>query len=322
LPVIVDGKTLQTAGWAQPVTIAEMTRQPNAQDQPNDMTVFVDPTGGRPAPIPTSNNGRIVTLPKYLLVLTPTYAVAQPYGADNFFDFARVVNRTGATGSLSGLTIVSAMGEIFKGGVKIGDRPPNGSFGGTPCGRYRLTMTFPPSNDSCLEVSLTENGRPLMLGVRFPLLSGFNPTETQNHGRRAVMLGEQGPLAILSDSARALQLTDFNIPAIAKELLPTEFHVVSQPTPCVIEGATMQYQILVNNPAAVRTCRLQTPVPGARISPQGLFVFTAPQRTAKMTQVQISIELIGVDGRSVLHEFPIFILPTPRNSTVGRTPAI
>jgi hypothetical protein len=161
-----------------------------------------------------------------------------------------------------------------------------------------------------------------MLGARFPLLNGFNPTVTQNHGRRAVMLGEQGPLAILSDSAQVLQLTDFNIPAIAKELLPTEFHVVSQPTPCVIESTTMQYQVLVNNPAAVRTCRLQTAVPGARISSQGLFVYTAPQRTPKMTQVQISIELVGVDGKSVLHEFPIFILPAQRNSSVGRGPAI
>jgi len=318
--VIVDGKTLRSSGWTQPVPVREIMRQTGP---PQDIAAMVFPMNQRPAVLPASRDGRIVTLPKSLLVLTPTYAAAQPL--DNSEAPMSLSGWRTATGSLSGLITIDGNGDMFRAGQKFGESLPNNVFGGTPCGRYRLEWAsgIPGGMDRCLQVRLTDDGRPLMLGARFHIFSQFNTVTTEKGGGlRVVMLGDKGPLALLSDSGRALQLTEFNIPEIARDLLPTEFHVVSQPVPCLFEGDTMRYQILVNNPAAVTSCRLVTPLPGALVSARGLLTFTAPQRTNKVTRVQISVELVGTNGQNVLHEFPIYILPVPHGGMSGRLPSI
>jgi len=318
--LVMDGRTLQTAGWTQPVTVAQMLHQPEPQaDSMSQVLMGIFPTAGHPLTLPVSRDGHIVDLGRHFVVVTPTYAVIHPYGNNDFGDMLQNWDRVGPTGSLSGLMAISVRGEVYKSGVKVGAGSSNVSFGGTPCGRYQLST----AGDSGLDVKLAENGQSLMLATRFDFLDSSSTVLVRGGGRRVAMLGEEGPLALLSGSGRGLQLVDLNIPAIAKELLPTEFHVISQPTPCVVEGGTMQYQVRVNNPAAVRAIRLRSPAPpGARITPQGLLIYTAPARTSKQTQTQISIEIVGTDGRVILHEFPVYILPLPRSTMQVRPPAI
>jgi hypothetical protein len=322
--LVIDGRTLQTAGWTQPATVAQLLHQPEAQpDAISQVLTSVFPAAGHPLMLPSSRDGHIVNLGRHFVVVTPTYSVIHPYGNTDLTDLLRNWDRVGPTGSLSGLMAVSVQGEVYKFGVKVGAGTFSSASIGTPCGRYRMSFSSSNSGDYGIDFKLTENGQSLMSATRFDFLDSSAASLIRDGGRRVEMLGEEGPLALVSPSGRGLQLVDLNIPAAAKELLPTEFHVVSQPTPCVVEGGSMQYQVRVNNPAAVRAVRLQSPAPqGARISPQGLLIYTAPARTPKTTQTQISIEIVGNDGRVILHEFPVYILPLPRSTVQVRPPTI
>ncbi len=60
----------------------------------------------------------------------------------------------------------------------------------------------------------------------------------------------------------------------------------------------------VNNPAAVQTYRLQSAVPGAQLTPQGLLKYTVPAKVTDATRTNISIEIVGRKGQIYLQEFP------------------
>ena len=308
LMVVLDGNTLQAAGWAQPVSLARMLNS-SAQD-PN--YGFMGPPGAKPPVLPASHDGCVVTLQGSLLIISPTSSVSYPFGNrdTNILSFS---GRFPQNGSISGLMATSADGQTYKGGSKVPSDSRGMALGSTPCGRYRLIKTMEPSEDEMMEVHAAETDAPLLIATRFLYLHD-DPFVHLDRPiiRRITTLGDNGPLALLSPSGRELQLVDFDIPAIMKTLEPEEFHVVSQPAPYVVEGGALQYQVQVNNAAAVKSVRLQSPVPGAFISSQGLLRYTAPTHITGPTQVNISIEIAGKNGNAVLHEFPIFILPHPR----------
>ncbi|MCE9554752.1 MAG: hypothetical protein K8T91_15460, partial [Planctomycetes bacterium] len=47
------------------------------------------------------------------------------------------------------------------------------------------------------------------------------------------------------------------------------------------------------------------------VTPQGLLRYTAPAKVNAPTRVTFTVEILGKDGRTVLHQFPVFVLPTP-----------
>jgi len=310
LITVLDGNTLQAAGWSQPVSLARVFNK-TAQEVSYGA---IPPPQGKPPALPASHSGCIVTLPGSLLVISPTYSIYYPFGNSDTNNLVFGGNLSPG-GSISGLMATSGGGDVFKGGSKVPNAPGGESLGLTPCGRYKLVRFFELNQNSMLTVQLAENATPLLIGARFAFFKD-DPFMIMPRPilRRVAMLSDEGPLAILSQSGREMQIVDFNIPAMMKVLEPEEFHVVSQPVPCVIEGGTLQYQVKVNNAAAVKNVRLQSPVPGATISSQGLLSFTAPGHITEPTKIHIAIEVEGKNGNAVLHEFPIFVLPRPRTT--------
>lgn len=309
LVTVRDGHTLQTAGWAQPIPLTKMLRLNDRENNAGNYTFGLG-DDGRPTALPASHSGRIMYLPNCFLALAPAYAVAYPLELSKALDLFRQAERNRPSGSISGLMAVAPSGQAFKGGTAVGGERVPSAYGGTPCGRYVLAQSNPGGgDDACLEIRLSENNKPLLLAARLAFLNSDRNYARNPAVRRVTMLGDEGPLAIFDPAARTMQLVDFNIPAVMKELAPDDFHVTSQPMPCVVAGAVLQYQVQVNNPDAVQSYRLQAEVPGARLSPQGFLQFTAPPKITGPVPSNISIEIIGKKGQILLHEFPIHILP-------------
>ena len=306
--VILNSSTLQAAGWAQPVSLARMLGQPETGD------VFANgfQADRKPFALPASHNGRIVTFPGFFLVLAPSYAVAYPFqGHDT--DLLLTSHEVPLGGSITGLMAFSRS-KTIKGGFAVGDTDFFDSMGLTPCGRYHLRKipVKTPMGEECLEVRLAENETPLMLAGRLPFLTqGGSEHEGE---RRFLPIADGGALAMFHTLGRTMEIVDLNIPLVMKALAPDEFHVVSQPLPCLLEGSTMKYQVEVNNPSAVKSYRLKTAIPGASISPQGLFQYSAPTRITGPTVTRISLEIEDKNGRIALHEFPLYVLPIQRTS--------
>ncbi|MEI8107141.1 MAG: hypothetical protein WCI46_04930 [Verrucomicrobiota bacterium] len=301
---IRNSQTLQAAGLAQPVELHSMLTDFGDTEPILGRTDRMYGYSNRPITLPASQNGIIVNLPRHLLAISPAQVFVCPFGEQDRrgLDFRAGWGLPG--GSISGLMATSPTKGVFKGGWPVG-RPEHGAslleLGGTPCGRYRLLRPEGGNwEDACLEICASENSVPLLLVARLPLLS---------HPRRIVGLGNDGPLAILDEKGQRLQILDFNLPAMMKELAPDDFHVTSQPRPCVVQGTALQYQVEVNNPAAVQTYRLQSAVPGAQLSPQGLLQYTPPMTGAEGRKANIAIEVVGKNGKVFLHEFPLYILP-------------
>ncbi len=310
-----DANTLQTAGWAQPLSFNDLMNKP---DESNWQSIFL--SGDSPRVLPTSHSGRVVWLQSHFLALSARLSVAFPIPQkdSNRTEFGHIFDGRGRqpTGSISGLTAIASDGVAFKGGINVPwERPDNETreaLGGTPCGRYAMwhVSSRRGGNDGCvLEIYLSENSRPLMRVARLGFFADSQFVYWGKNGRHSAMLGDEGPLALLDKTGRALQLVDLNIPQVMKSLAPEDFHVVSQPVPCAVEGSRMQYQVRVNNPDVVASYRLQTNVDGAVLSPEGLFQFTAPTTAAEPKTVTISIEITGKNKKVLLHEFPIHILP-------------
>ena len=128
-------------------------------------------------------------------------------------------------------------------------------------------------------------------------------------------------MVILSGDGKSLQVADFDIPKLAKEFLPAEFHVTSQAVPCVMERGSLDYQIQTNNPEAVAGFTLRAETEGATLSSAGLLHFNAPRQVTAPTKVNFSIEIAGKDGNTVLHEFPVFVIPFPKSAPAPKPAA-
>lgn len=308
-----DGQTLQSKGWTQPVSLARMLGQ---SDPPQTGNLLVGDITW-PAILPASHNGSIVHLGGRFLACAPSYAVTYPFpGLVGRLDFHPSFGEN-ATGSISGLMAISPRGAVFKGGQPVPPPKDGSSVRGTPCGRYGLVrLSKRDDADECLQVRLLENDNPLLLAGRMDCFLDDGSSTAFPSGPRFFMLGDHGPLALLDRQARKLNLVDLDIPTVMKTLAPDDFHVTSQPQPCLMAGGTLQYQVQVNNPSAVQTYRLRTPVPGAQLTLQGLLKYTAPAKITDATKTNISIEIVGQKGQIYLHEFPIYILPTPSSPSL------
>jgi hypothetical protein len=187
-------------------------------------------------------------------------------------------------------------------------------------GPYALGAGWQNGGYSSLGITTAEAISPLsgpfVMGIfRIPFItSNVSPPPTAESVR---LLGDYGPLVVVSNSRRCLELIDLNLPAAAAAAAPQDFQVVSQPLPYVTQGETFQYQLRVNNPAAVAGFSLRQPLPGATISAQGLFTCPAPTRIVGPTVTRITIDLKAKSGQSLTHQFPIFVLPMPAAGSQG-----
>jgi hypothetical protein len=137
---------------------------------------------------------------------------------------------------------------------------------------------------------------------------------------RPHLVGGGGPLVIKSKHGHLLQIIDFDIGQLASQLDPGLFHVTSQPIPAMVEGGVFQYEVKVNNPGAVSGYRMRSPTTGASISNSGALRFSAPQNVKVPIQIDFSIEILDRNGRTVLHNFPLLVLP--RKVSDIATPAL
>jgi len=305
--VVVDSRTLAATGWAQPRIWTDDGKLPIAGNPYNFGALST-----APRPLAVSHNGLFITLPQIFLSLGRAQSLsvlfpprAGPLGLE--------AGLPPPTGSISGAIVANSLGTVFNGGIS--DNYTSQGLSKTyvtPCGRYRL-VTHPPtqgSNES-ITVQTVENNHALFDLGRLDF-NDRNFDTIDNHApRRLFLAGDSGPLLLLGGAGKVIQLVDFDIPRLARELLPKAFHVTSQGPPSVMAGGSFDYQIEVNNPAAVASCRLRSETPGATLTAQGQLHYLAPQVT-QPTRVQISTEIEGKDGQTVIHEIPVFVLPLPR----------
>ena len=317
---VVDGLTLKAGGRAQPVGLARLVGKVSDAASNDDFAGLLSLPDRAPSVLPASRSGSLVYLRQYFLGLGPNYAVAYPMGSQgSWLDLGGPVAGIGG-GSLSGLMAFTNMGAVYKGGIKVaenfGNTPTRRQLGPTADDRYQLffTQVF-GRGESSLEICSAENGRSLLRLGRLAFVGREQGIEDSRTSRHVLMLDDSGPLAVLSESGRSLELVDLDIPAAAQQASPEDFHVVSQPVPYVMEGRTFQYAVQVNNPAAVQSVELQNPVPGVTMNKAGTVFYTAPSNITGPTHVTISLELKGRNGQVLLHEFPVYVLPWPRLAT-------
>ncbi len=293
--VVLDGMTLKAGGRTQPVLLSDYLGS-SAQGNMEDYLWRLQGINGMPSPLATSRNGGMVTLADAFLVLGRNYAVVYPSAQ------SQPTTSVGST---------MAPGGSISGQMAVESSTPYQVMGVTPSGRYQLCRTQNGGyiGDS-LDIVDTESTQPLMRLGRLPFLNNI-PASGLSHRLMAV-LGDKGPLAIIGGEGQTLELVDLNIPEVTKAVDPEAFHVTSQPIPLVMEGTSMQYQVEVNNPSVVQSYHLRGTVPGCTLSPNGLLTYQAPRKISGPTSVMVSIEIDGKSGQSVLHEFPIYVLPWPR----------
>lgn len=277
----------------------------------------------RPVRVPASRDGQFVSLPHIFLTLGDKLSVAARYPDPNAGLLSMFEVSNPPRGSLSGMITTDGGGNVFTGGVMEGRVIMDGNvLGVSPCGRYRLVRKNPKNGEGwVIEVRTLENNKPLFRTGRFVLarlpfeLGGENPRF------QVSLVAPAGPLVICSGGGKYLQVVDFDIPSLAQQILPTEFHVTSQAAPCVMEGGSLDYQIQTNNPGAVARFKMRAETDGATLSTAGLLHFNAPKQVAAPTKVNFSIEIAGKDGNTVLHEFPVFVIPFPKDAPTQKPPS-
>ncbi|MHA3772930.1 hypothetical protein ACXR0O_15455 [Verrucomicrobiota bacterium sgz303538] len=303
--IAVNGETLQAGAWMQPQLWTDKSN-PTAG---NAALQLFGGMNGFPARIQGSRNGSILALPNHYAIISPRFSAITPYDAARPV-FGSGLERGAVLGSMTGIVVSTSDGRIVRSGVPeaLREAVRDGRSVTTPCGRY-LMACIEEKGSVSYEVRTIENNLPLFRLNRI-VAWGADP-EDQRHGSLAKisMLGDNGPLVVRSRGGQTLQFLDFDIPTLARELLPDSFHVTSQPMPVLIEGGTFDYQVQVNNPALVTGYRLRDPLPGATISSTGLFRFPAPQNVRAPSRLTASIEIIGKNGKTVLHSFPLIVVP-------------
>jgi hypothetical protein len=96
---------------------------------------------------------------------------------------------------------------------------------------------------------------------------------------------------------------------LAAEVDPASFHVTSQPGALVFAGGTYEYQVAVNNPAALASYKLLQNVAGLTLSETGLVRYVAPATLTQPTRIDIDIQLVNKNGTNVRHQFPLLVVP-------------
>jgi hypothetical protein len=309
--VVLNSDTLQPAPWMQPQFWAE---KPDAVAMKNVLDGAMSRFGvtNFPALIPSSRNGHILGVTQHLLVVSPRYSYAIPYPNEGFRDYSGYNQRV--SGSLTGI-ITARDSKVFKNGVPLRENP-GGEL--SPCGRYTVCRSRASEASSFIDgvdFETLEGKKQVLTVARIMALhSSLGSDVGERHLRLA---GDTGPLLASSPDRRLFQFVDFDLPKLAHELAPTTFHVSSQPQPIVFENGAYAYPIQVNNPAQVASFKLRSNIPNSAISMAGVLHFRAPPQVRTPAQVDFAVEIVGKQGQTVLHEFPVILLPRTKESATG-----
>jgi hypothetical protein len=223
-----------------------------------------------------------------------------------------IYNGKRPSGSITGLITADDWGDTYANGHET-KTPKQDQFGGiSPCGRYRIHYIedLTEFQNRCVEIQTVEGSKPLFRLIRpLALQIDIERTGAPLAIQRVSLLQDKGPLMVKSGDGHFLEFFDFDIPKLALTTHPESFHVVSQPQPIVVAGGAYDYQVQVNNPSVITGYKLREPTSGATISATGLLHFQSVQSVTKPTEVNFTIEIEGKDGQTLLHHFPILVLP-------------
>ena len=309
--VILDSSSLRGGAWAQPKLLAESGDRA-FEGNPYHFGIRSE----KPVRLPASYDGLFISLPQVFIALGEQHSVAARYPDERTELGAMSQGAKPPRGSLSGMIVSNGMGATFTGG--IGDKSGNtegGTLDVSPCGRYRLVRANVQNGQGwVIEARTVQNNRAVFRTGRIALARQQFEHAEGSTKFDVSMLTPAGPMVILAAGGKSLQVVDFDIPKIARQLLPAEFHVTSQAAPCVMEGGSLDYQIQTNNPDAVAGFKLRAETEGATLTSGGLLHFNAPKQVAAPTKVNFSVEIAGKDGNTVLHEFPVFVIPFPKTA--------
>ena len=302
---VLSSETLQPGAWPAPKFFDS-----------NDAGAFGAGFGfagisGRPVRLAGSRNGQLLTLPKHLLVLTPGFSVGVPYGPGSEAN----IYGGDAMGSITGIYGASRDNTFSKNGVLITDPQTLAWIANSPCGRYKLQKSIDPE-DRAVEVCTLDTRDRIL---RINRLVGYDEDFNQERGREMQFLGDGGPLLAIGGGRRVLQFVDFDVPKLAAEVDPASFHVTSQPGPLVFAGGTYEYQVAVNNPAALASYKLLQAVPGLTLSETGLARYVAPATLTQPTRIDIDIQLVNKNGAHIRHQFPLLVVP---RTVPGQIPGV
>ena len=316
---VVNSETLQDGGWRQPLVWVDGST-PNAAEEALNLLTF----GQRfPARIVGSHNGSFLQLRNYFGLITKQFSLVAPYPKSETHSAGLYFSNTYVEGSMTGIIATNSSGAVSRNGIieeSLG-------AGGTPCGRYVLVgVESVAGTRGSFEIRSIENRRPIFRLNRLAALRADREQREFSSSAGIQMLQDNGPVVIRSRGSKLLQFVDLDIPRLAAEVAPDSFHVTSQPVPILFEGETYEYQVEVNNPSLVTGFKLREPPPNATISPDGMLRFPSPKNVRAPFRVTLSIEIMGKNGGSILHDFSVIVnspqLPSspPPKTTPPKSP--
>jgi hypothetical protein len=298
--MVVNSETLQGGAWKQPQVWTDKSSA-STYWEPLNLLNFGQPF---PRKVVGSRNGSILILPNHLAIITPKLSMVAPYPGKRQPGSGLYASDGSAQGSITGMVTTTLQGAVFRIGLDAG----NLGGTGTPCGRYILAAVD-VINIGSYEIRSLEDRRPLFRLNRLAALNADPVDQRWTSIASIQLLQDDGPAVIRSRGGRLLEFVALDIPRLALELAPDNFHVTSQPMPVLFEGGTYEYQIQVNNPALVSGFKLREAPPNATVSQTGLVRFSSPQNVRAPLQLSVSIEITAKNGRAVVHQFPIVVLP-------------
>lgn len=302
--VILDKQTLGIGLWAPYVP---------PQDAADRLTTGLEMVAawmrGVPVALPASQDGRLVAFPFGRLMISPRLTLGFAPEGQQLLPLA-------LSGRTAMPTTTPTADRVFYDGHMVLDGQPaleiqkDSSSMNTPvmslCGDCVATLR--KEEDNTLVALLSpDDGRPL-LGVAGLDVLAVQDGEMDSRRRQVMPLGDKNLLAVLSRGGRLLQVMELDLSTLCRGLSPDSAYVTSHPFTIVTEGRTLDYQVMVNNPAAVDHYELRDTVDGASITNQGLLTYRAPLKLPTSRLVSIAILIRLKSGASLLHQVPVYAL--------------
>jgi hypothetical protein len=175
---ILSSETMQPGSWPAP----KLFENKDSNDLGSGFGLIG--TSGRPARLAGSRNGQLLTLPNFLLVLTPGFSMGVPYGAG----FAANIYGGEALGSITGIYGSSRQNVFAKNGVTTIDPQSFALIANSPCGRYKLQRSI-DEGGRLIEVCTLDTRDRLL---RINRLVGFDEDFHQGAGKELQFLGDGG----------------------------------------------------------------------------------------------------------------------------------
>ena len=320
--LVLDKQTLAVGKWAPY----------NGQRKPGESTSIIQNIlhGLRSAPgqIPTSDNGRLLSFPTGLVMISPALSVDFDYSKHPIEVVRAHLARDWAIDHQSSPAAIASPtgGRVFWNSAMYFNNYPSfdigtwmDGLGVSRCGNYVAGLKNENSDRYNLRLFSADDGRPLLNLAGLDLLKIEDGKQDVKH-QQLCLLGDKNQVVVLSRGGKLLQVVDFDLAAACQTINPDSAYVTSHPFPIVAAGRVFSYQVTVNNPAVVSSYELRDQVPGASIDAQGLLTYQAPPQLAESQQINIPILIRFKNGETALHQFPIYTIALKPTASGGKAP--